>query len=42
METYCNKNVSNEILELLNQQIIEVLDKARKYIEELKREIPFS
>ena len=41
IDWYCNENAISEILELIDQQILEVLNKARKAVEGPRRGVPF-
>ena len=42
MKSYYNNYAINEILEYLDNQISCILDRVRRYIEELNRGVPFS
>ena len=39
---YCHLHTSRDILEMIDNKILYILDKARKYIETPQRQIPYS
>ena len=41
IEMYCNSYVTEEILEMINNKILFVLEKARKHVEGLQRIVPY-